>query len=69
MIVNVATFWGLTIPSYKLLNALVEEYKDQDFQILGFPSNDFYLVSLKLAIKVFIMIKQHSSIINSSVYD
>jgi len=41
LIVNVATYWGLTIPSYNGLNALAEEYQGTDLVILGFPCNQF----------------------------
>ncbi len=40
MIVNVASKCGLT-PQYKRLEALYREYKEKDFIIIGFPSNDF----------------------------
>ena len=40
MIVNVASKCGLT-PQYKGLQALYEKFKDKNFVILGFPSNDF----------------------------
>jgi glutathione peroxidase len=40
MIVNVASKCGLT-PQYKGLQALYEKFKDKNFEILGFPSNDF----------------------------
>ena len=43
MIVNVASFWGAT-PQYLGLNALQEEFKE--FQVLGFPCNQFWLVSI-----------------------
>lgn len=40
LIVNVASKCGLT-PQYKGLQELYDKYKDKDFVILGFPSNDF----------------------------
>lgn len=40
MIVNTASKCGLT-PQYKDLQALYEQFKDQDFIIIGFPANNF----------------------------
>ncbi len=40
MIVNVASKCGFT-KQYNALQELYEKYKDQGFEILGFPSNDF----------------------------
>lgn len=40
LIVNTATECGLT-PQLKELEQLHEEFKQSDFEILGFPSNDF----------------------------
>ena len=40
VIVNTASECGFT-PQYKGLEKLYEQYKDKDFEILGFPSNQF----------------------------
>ena len=40
LIVNVASKCGFT-PQYEGLEALFDKYKDEDFMILGFPSNQF----------------------------
>lgn len=40
LIVNVASKCGYT-PQYEGLQALYEEYKNEDFVILGFPANNF----------------------------
>jgi len=40
VIVNTASECGFT-PQYKGLETLYEHYKDSDFEILGFPSNQF----------------------------
>ncbi|GBG67743.1 hypothetical protein CBR_g871 [Chara braunii] len=41
LIVNVASQCGLTNQNYKELVQLYEKYKDQDFVVLAFPSNQF----------------------------
>lgn len=40
LIVNTATKCGLT-PQYEMLEQLYEQYKDQGFEVLDFPSNQF----------------------------
>lgn len=40
MLVNTASACGLT-PQYASLEALYQQYKDQNFTIIGFPCNDF----------------------------
>lgn len=41
LIVNVASKCGFTQSNYKELNVLYERYKDQGFEILAFPCNQF----------------------------
>jgi len=42
LVVNVATFWGLTKQNYAELQQLTEEYSaDNKFTVLGFPCNQF----------------------------
>ncbi|KAL3652744.1 Glutathione peroxidase 2 [Castilleja foliolosa] len=43
LVVNVASKCGLTSSNYKELNILYEKYKDQGFEILAFPCNQFGL--------------------------
>lgn len=40
LIVNTASYCGFT-SQYKSLQKIFEQFKDQDFLVLGFPSNDF----------------------------
>ena len=40
MVVNTASECGLT-PQYADLQKLYDQYKDQDFVIIGFPANNF----------------------------
>ncbi|MBN2806471.1 MAG: glutathione peroxidase [Prolixibacteraceae bacterium] len=40
MVVNTASKCGLT-PQYEILEKLYQQYKDQNFVIIGFPANNF----------------------------
>lgn len=42
MIVNVACKWGLTSPNYKEMVKMHNELKSKGFEILAFPSNEFF---------------------------
>ncbi|KAL9436706.1 hypothetical protein AB3S75_022703 [Citrus x aurantiifolia] len=41
LVVNVASKCGLTQSNYKELNVLYEKYKNQEFEVLAFPCNQF----------------------------
>ena len=41
LVVNVASYWGLTNKNYKELQYLYNKYKSDGFMVIGFPSNQF----------------------------
>jgi glutathione peroxidase len=41
LVVNVASFWGLTVRTYTGLEALHRKYSSKGFVVLGFPCNQF----------------------------
>ena len=41
LVVNLASEWGVTDRDYKQLVQLHEEFKDQGFEIIGYPCNQF----------------------------
>jgi len=41
LVVNVASFWGLTVRTYTGLEALYQKYNSKGFVVLGFPCNQF----------------------------
>lgn len=41
IVVNVASFWGLTPTHYEQLQALYDKYHDKGLEILAFPCNQF----------------------------
>jgi len=41
LVVNVASFWGLTNQTYTEMQQLYEKYQPEGFEILGFPCNQF----------------------------
>lgn len=41
LVVNVASYWGLTPLNYEQLQQLHEKYSDKGLRILAFPSNQF----------------------------
>ena len=41
LVVNVASYWGLTNKNYEELQYLYDKYKSDGFMVLGFPSNQF----------------------------
>lgn len=42
MVVNVACKWGLTSPNYKEMVKMHNELSSRGFEILAFPSNEFF---------------------------
>ena len=57
MIVNTASKCGLTY-QYEALQKLYSQYKDLNFVIIGFPSNDFYGKNQVLMMKLLISVSR-----------
>jgi glutathione peroxidase len=45
VITNLASFWGLTPMHYFGYNALKQKFAGKQFEVLGFPCDQFNLVS------------------------
>jgi glutathione peroxidase len=58
MIVNTASKCGLT-PQYKKLQALYDKYGNENFEIIGFPANNFlFFKNLELMKKSLLSVKK-----------